>query len=237
MTEAMAPAVPHGAAAQAQRTAADQVRAHVAAQGAHALLLVYMRKHQLLQNASFVRRGLAGPHYLCALVGRHKLGACVCRAVLVCAGRCAAANWGCALSQECGTGAPVLQRTESAKSIYQRLGGRPAVLAAVELLYQKMLADPRLAHFFVGVDMAVLMKHQARDLQSAAGCAQGPSPPACSGAAQVVCFGGAHFRTAQQMPLSLLGSRYPDQQGCPEHRLCTRCWTVAFGGSSASPRA
>ena len=36
------------------------------------------------------------------------------------------------------------------------------MLAAVELLYQKMLADPRLSKFFVGVDMEKLMKHQAR---------------------------------------------------------------------------
>ena len=56
----------------------------------------------------------------------------------------------------------ILAQPESAKTIYQRLGGRPAVLAAVELLYQKMLADARLAKFFVGVDMEKLMKHQAR---------------------------------------------------------------------------
>ena len=36
------------------------------------------------------------------------------------------------------------------------------MLAAVELLYQKMLADERLGKFFVGVDMEKLMKHQAR---------------------------------------------------------------------------
>lgn len=57
---------------------------------------------------------------------------------------------------------PLAGKPESAKSIYQRLGGRPAVLAAVELLYQKMLADPELAHFFVGVNMEKLMAHQVR---------------------------------------------------------------------------
>ena len=60
--------------------------------------------------------------------------------------------------------ATILPQPESAKTIYQRLGGRPAVLAAVELLYQKMLADARLSRFFVGVDMEKLMKHQARRL-------------------------------------------------------------------------
>ena len=61
-----------------------------------------------------------------------------------------------------GAEGAILAQPESAKTIYQRLGGRPAVLAAVELLYQKMLADPRLGKFFVGVDMEKLMKHQAR---------------------------------------------------------------------------
>ena len=52
----------------------------------------------------------------------------------------------------------------AAKSIYQRLGGRPAVQAAADLLYQKLLADPRLSKFFEGMDMEALVKHQARRL-------------------------------------------------------------------------
>lgn len=95
-----------------------------------------------------------------------------------------------AIPQECSSELPVLQRAESAKSIYQRLGGRPAVLAAVELLYQKMLTDPRLQYFFAGVNMDVLKKHQASGPQSAARCKPGLgyhlfSPPAHCGAEQV----------------------------------------------------
>lgn len=46
------------------------------------------------------------------------------------------------------------------KTIYQRLGGKPAVQAAAELMYDKLLADPQLAPFFVGTDLGELVKHQ-----------------------------------------------------------------------------
>lgn len=39
------------------------------------------------------------------------------------------------------------------KSLFERLGGRDAVNAAVDLFYQKVLADDRINHFFEGVDM------------------------------------------------------------------------------------
>lgn len=38
-------------------------------------------------------------------------------------------------------------------SLYERLGGAPAIQAAVELFYQRMLHDERVARFFVQVDM------------------------------------------------------------------------------------
>lgn len=39
-------------------------------------------------------------------------------------------------------------------TLYERIGGAPAVKAAVDIFYGKVLADPRIAHFFDGVDMA-----------------------------------------------------------------------------------
>lgn len=39
-------------------------------------------------------------------------------------------------------------------TLYERIGGAPAVKAAVEIFYGKVLADERIAHFFEGVDMA-----------------------------------------------------------------------------------
>ena len=38
-------------------------------------------------------------------------------------------------------------------TLYEQLGGEPAVAAAVEIFYRKMLTDERVAHFFDTVDM------------------------------------------------------------------------------------
>jgi hemoglobin len=45
-----------------------------------------------------------------------------------------------------------------ADSLYERVGGENAVMATAGLLYQKLLADPRLSPFFEGVDMSVQVK-------------------------------------------------------------------------------
>lgn len=39
------------------------------------------------------------------------------------------------------------------KSLYEQLGGKPAVEAAVDLFYQKVLSDTRINYFFESVDM------------------------------------------------------------------------------------
>ena len=38
-------------------------------------------------------------------------------------------------------------------SLYERLGGEPAVSAAVEIFYRKVLSDDRISHFFDDADM------------------------------------------------------------------------------------
>lgn len=38
-------------------------------------------------------------------------------------------------------------------SLFQKLGGAPAVDAAVDLFYRKVLADPRINYFFFDVDL------------------------------------------------------------------------------------
>lgn len=40
------------------------------------------------------------------------------------------------------------------ESLYAQLGGDPAVNAAVDIFYRKVIADPRINTFFFGVDMA-----------------------------------------------------------------------------------
>ena len=46
-------------------------------------------------------------------------------------------------------------------SDYHAVGGGPAVKAVVEDFYQRVLQDRRLAHFFTGVDLPRLKRHQA----------------------------------------------------------------------------
>lgn len=38
-------------------------------------------------------------------------------------------------------------------SLYEQIGGQPAVDAAVDIFYRKMLSDDRVSHFFDDVDM------------------------------------------------------------------------------------
>ena len=45
-------------------------------------------------------------------------------------------------------------------SIYDSIGGAPAVRAAVDDFYERVLGDPRLAPFFTGTDMNRLKSHQ-----------------------------------------------------------------------------
>jgi hemoglobin len=43
--------------------------------------------------------------------------------------------------------------TEQKNSLYEKIGGEPAMSAAVELFYRKVLSDERISHFFEDVDM------------------------------------------------------------------------------------
>lgn len=45
-------------------------------------------------------------------------------------------------------------------SLYERLGGEPALNAAVGIFYDKVLADPTLAPFFEDMDMRALIRKQ-----------------------------------------------------------------------------
>ncbi|NTX02783.1 group 1 truncated hemoglobin [Myxococcus sp. CA051A] len=39
------------------------------------------------------------------------------------------------------------------KSVYEQIGGEPAMAAAVDVFYRKVLSDDRISHFFEDVDM------------------------------------------------------------------------------------
>ncbi|MCP3139871.1 group I truncated hemoglobin [Pyxidicoccus xibeiensis] len=42
---------------------------------------------------------------------------------------------------------------DAVKSVYEQIGGAPAMAAAVEVFYRKVLSDDRISHFFEDVDM------------------------------------------------------------------------------------
>jgi truncated hemoglobin YjbI len=54
-------------------------------------------------------------------------------------------------------------------TIFDRLGGAPAVAAATELFYRKVLADPRLSRYFDSVDMDHQIAKQTAFLTMALG--------------------------------------------------------------------
>ena len=54
-------------------------------------------------------------------------------------------------------------------SLFERIGGEAAVDAAVDKFYEKVLADERIKHFFEGVDMQRLARHQKRFMTYAMG--------------------------------------------------------------------
>ncbi len=60
-------------------------------------------------------------------------------------------------------------------TLYERIGGEPAINAAVDLFYDKVLADERIKHFFTNTDMARQRAHQKMFLSYAFGGMDGYS--------------------------------------------------------------
>lgn len=55
------------------------------------------------------------------------------------------------------------------QSLYERLGGSDAVMAAVQLFYEKVMADEELASFFEGIDIPRQVDKQAKFMTLALG--------------------------------------------------------------------
>ena len=66
-------------------------------------------------------------------------------------------------------------KAEDPNSIYHRLGGQPAIDAAVELFYIKVLADKTVNHHFEGINMAKQKTRQKQFLAAAFGGAACPN--------------------------------------------------------------
>ena len=58
-------------------------------------------------------------------------------------------------------------------SIYDRLGGMEAITAAVDILYDRVFADPELVSFFVNANMKTLRKRQTQFLAQVLGGPKG----------------------------------------------------------------
>lgn len=58
-------------------------------------------------------------------------------------------------------------------SLFERLGGEVAVNLAVDHFYRRVLADPRICHFFASTDMVRQRAHQKAFLTHAFGGAAG----------------------------------------------------------------
>ncbi len=58
-------------------------------------------------------------------------------------------------------------------SDYQAVGGGPAVKAVVDDFYERVLHDPQLARYFIGVDLPRLKRHQALMIAKVLGGADG----------------------------------------------------------------
>ena len=59
------------------------------------------------------------------------------------------------------------------KSLYERIGGQPAIDATVEVFYKKVLADKRVCHFFNDINMK---KQKAKQKAFIAAVLGGPKP-------------------------------------------------------------
>jgi len=76
----------------------------------------------------------------------------------------------CALSININANAAEEAKSKvDSKSIYARLGGQPAMDAAVDLFYKKVLADKRVNHFFEDVNMKRQIERQKAFLSAAFG--------------------------------------------------------------------
>lgn len=59
--------------------------------------------------------------------------------------------------------------TSPTQSLYQALGADDGIKNAVDAFYERVVADPDLAHYFSGVDMISLRRHQTDMLVAATG--------------------------------------------------------------------
>jgi hemoglobin len=106
-------------------------------------------------------------------------------------------------------------------SLYERLGGKQAVEAAVELFYEKVLADERIRYLFEGVDLRRLRGKQRLFLTYAFGGPVTYTGPSLREAHRRLSLTDEHFTAvAEQLHGTL------EELGVPA-KLCKEVMEVA----------
>lgn len=100
--------------------------------------------------------------------------------------------------------APIVDASTAEASLLERLGGRPALEAAIDAMYERVLADAELADFFGGADMERLKRQQADFLAQAFGGPAVYRGPSMQQAHAGMDVRGHHFdRVARHLELAL----------------------------------
>ena len=102
-------------------------------------------------------------------------------------------------------------------SLYERIGGQAAIVAAVDRFYQKVLADDLTRPFFDDLDMDALIKKQIAFMTVAfGGPAQDRGRPLRAAHAKLVSergLGDAHFdRVAEHLAATLVELGVPETE-------------------------
>lgn len=102
--------------------------------------------------------------------------------------------------------------TPAATSIYDSIGGEPALVAVVDDLYQRVTADPELAGFFAGTNMAKLKGRQVEFFAAALGGPQAYTGATMREAHRGRGIGQKHFNlVAGHLIAALSAADVPDK--------------------------
>jgi truncated hemoglobin YjbI len=101
---------------------------------------------------------------------------------------------------------------EERDTLYGQLGGAPVITEAVDRFYRLVLADPELAPYFVGADVAVVKRHQVLLLSSVLGGPQSYGGRGLDEAHAGLGVTGPHYDKVAALLLDVLA-----ELGAPAH--------------------
>lgn len=123
--------------------------------------------------------------------------------------------------------------TPAATNIYDSIGGEPALAAVVDDLYQRVTADPELAGFFAGTNMAKLKGRQVEFFAAALGGPQTYTGATMREAHRGRGIGQEHFNlVAGHLIAALSAADVPDKT---INDITSLCWVRSRRTSSQGP--